>query len=52
VVLAATTIAAIAGAVLALLPAVVRRRPVGRLGAPRSDDGAPAADAASEPLAP
>jgi hypothetical protein len=51
--LAVTTVAALTGAVLALLPAAVRRRPAGRLGA-RAEDGADrtADRAASEPLAP
>lgn len=51
VVLAATTVFAVAGAVLALLPAALRRRPHGRLGPRRADDGT-AAGAASEPIAP
>jgi hypothetical protein len=48
--LALTTVAALTGAVLALLPAAVRRRPAGRLGA-RAEDGA-VDRTASEPLAP
>jgi hypothetical protein len=51
VVLAVTTVAAVAGAVLALLPAVVRRRPAGRLEPRRAEDGA-GSDTASEPLVP
>jgi hypothetical protein len=57
VVLAATTIAALAGAVLALLPAVLRGRPEGRRGrrsvevvlAPSESEAT--TDTASEPIA-
>jgi hypothetical protein len=51
--LAITTVAGVAGAVLALLPAAVQRRPAGRAGSRRDDDGAaPETEAAGEPLAP
>jgi hypothetical protein len=64
--LAFTTVAAVAGAVLALLPAALRRRPAGRLaprrvaagrraGAPGDrlgDDAGARAQPASEPLSP
>ena len=48
VVLALTTLAGLAGATLALLPAAMKRRPAGRLG-PRS--APPDVDTDSEPLA-
>jgi hypothetical protein len=51
-VLAASTLAGVAGAVLALLPAVVRRRPAGRLGPRRAEEVVATSDAADEPLAP
>jgi hypothetical protein len=50
VLLAATTLAAVASAVLALLPAAVRRRPAGRAEA-RGGAEAAAPDPASEPVA-
>ncbi len=50
VVLAVTTVAALAGAVLALLPAAVRGRPAGRVG-PKDVEDAPDSDTAGEPLA-
>lgn len=50
VLLALTTVAAVASAVLALLPAAVRARPAGRAGPEgAAEEGAPAA--AREPLA-
>lgn len=48
VALAATTVAAVAAAVLALLPAAVRRRPVGR----RVEDPAALSGTAGEPVTP
>ena len=50
ILLAFTTMAAVASAVVALLPAAVRRRPAGRLEARVSPDAA-APEPASEPLA-
>jgi hypothetical protein len=54
VVLAFTTVAGFAGAVLALFPAALRRRPAGRAEPRAADEGAGAgggAEAASEPIA-
>jgi hypothetical protein len=52
VILAFTTIAALAGAVLALLPTLGRRRPVGRLGVRPTDDAGGDREATTDPLAP
>jgi hypothetical protein len=52
VLLAFTSVAALAGAVLALLPTLARRRPVGRVGARRAEDGASERDVTTDPLIP
>jgi hypothetical protein len=52
VVLALSTVAALAGAILALLPTLLRRRPAGRLGPRRNDDDAAGREATTDPLAP
>jgi len=52
VVLALSTAAALAGAVLALLPTLLRRRPAGRFGPGRSDDAAGEREATTDPLVP